>query len=914
MQHGMEESFIFANSSDLHIPVSLKIDTLHGFQEPIPSSILLKRPDLRYKGSNTSPHSELYVSVRLWADSKPLTVPVHTSYKVFKASRTWGEWLSLPVDYSNLPATAQLAITTWDLSPAGGKNSRFHAVPFGGTTIPLFDKDGTLQTGRQRCKIYRNREADGWSSTTTPNLPAPKRRENGKLVHEQADAQALELERLELLMKEHEMGEIPENPWLDQLTYRQIEKLERSSLKSRVQAQQADARKRAKEAGDSGTHGGSNGDAEEEDCGIFHLYIDFPRFDHPIVFADHEYPAPQYTRLQSSFTADIQLKPPPELSFGPGIDADGNRFDNEAHGPLIRIYDPEVGHRENPVEIKHRRLLRSHRLGVVDRDLKPNAAMRDALQRILSYGPLHQMSEPDKDAVWKFRHHLTREKKSLTKFLKSVNWTDAREVKQATQLLPRWTSIDVDDALELLGPQFDHPAVRAYAVDRLGKSDDEELLLYLLQLVQALKFEKKRVEPEESVEEEVYDSSLATFLITRAAKNFKLGNYLHWYLMVECEDRSAQQSPEHRELFARVEYDFMAELMKTPEGIQDRKILLRQGELITVLSKISKDIRASRLRLDQKVDRLKHFMADPKNELITINPPMPLPLDPTVMIIGVFPEESSVFKSSLNPLKITFKKADGTKYPFLFKTGDDLRQDQLVIQIIMLMDRLLKNENLDLKLSPYHILATGPYAGAVQFVPSTPLQNIGSILDFLKKNNPDSKAPLGVRKETMETYIKSCAGYCVITYILGVGDRHNDNLLLSPNGNFFHADFGYILGRDPKPFAPLMKLSKDMVDAMGGTHHEYYHQFKQYCFTAYASLRKSANLILNLFALMSEANIPDIRIEPDKAVQKVQDRFLLDKSDQDAVKDFEMQIDTSLTAMMPVVIDRMHAVTQRFNW
>ena len=55
------------------------------------------------------------------------------------------------------------------------------------------------------------------------------------------------------------------------------------------------------------------------------------------------------------------------------------------------------------------------------------------------------------------------------------------------------------------------------------------------------------------------------------------------------------------------------------------------------------------------------------------------------------------------------------------------------------------------------------------------------------------------------------AGYCVITYLLSVGDRHFDNLLLTPNGNLFHIDFGYILGRDPKPFPPPMKLSKEMV-------------------------------------------------------------------------------------------------------
>ena len=84
-------------------------------------------------------------------------------------------------------------------------------------------------------------------------------------------------------------------------------------------------------------------------------------------------------------------------------------------------------------------------------------------------------------------------------------------------------------------------------------------------------------------------------------------------------------------------------------------------------------------------------------------------------------ETASVFKSQLSPFRITFKTELDSLYTvsqkvllsgaftlskIIFKAGDDLRQDQLVIQLISLMDKLLKKENLDLKLTPYRVLAT----------------------------------------------------------------------------------------------------------------------------------------------------------------------------------------------------------------
>lgn len=160
---------------------------------------------------------------------------------------------------------------------------------------------------------------------------------------------------------------------------------------------------------------------------------------------------------------------------------------------------------------------------------------------------------------------------------------------------------------------------------------------------------------------------------------------------------------------------------------------------------------------------------------------------------------------------------------------------------------------------------------------------------------PSSIYTFGINPMIIDTYIRSCgkykrlcledyngstlfisshlllilAGYSVITYLLGIGDRHLDNLLLSPSGNLFHVDFAYILGKDPKPFPPVMKLCREMVEAMGGLESEHYLKFKSYCFTAFSILRKSAHLILNLFELMHDATIPSMITDKDVAIIKV---------------------------------------------
>lgn len=160
----------------------------------------------------------------------------------------------------------------------------------------------------------------------------------------------------------------------------------------------------------------------------------------------------------------------------------------------------------------------------------------------------------------------------------------------------------------------------------------------------------------------------------------------------------------------------------------------------------------------------------------------------------------------------------------------------------------------------------------------------------------------------LDNYVRSCAGYSAITYLLGIGDRHHRNLLLDAHGRLLHIDFGFILGRDPKPMPPLIKLSREMVEAMGGAgpDSEHFQAFRQHLFTAFLHLRRHANLFLNLVALMRDSSVPDIAAEPDKAVRKLEEKFHLGFDDERLVLHLQTVIDDSMHALFPALTERLH--------
>ena len=430
-----------------------------------------------------------------------------------------------------------------------------------------------------------------------------------------------------------------------------------------------------------------------------------------------------------------------------------------------------------------------------------------------------------------------------------------------------------------------------------------------------------------------------------------IANYFYWYLVIECEDPAEDGLREVKRLqkmYKVILARFVGALKSGPREWKERCAFLhRQHVFISALVGVMRAVKSESGNRERKIEKLQALLSNggvagggtggagsgpgsppsggaesssafsgtgdnSKFNFVKFEQPLQLPLNPEVKVCGIIPSEATLFKSSLMPAKLTFVTSAGGNYESMFKHGDDLRQDQLILQIITLMDRILRQENLDLKLTPYRVLATSSKHGFMQYVNSLAvaviLKKESNLQSYLRKHNPSDTGPFGIKAETMDNYVKSCAGYCVITYLLGVGDRHLDNLMLTKSGHLFHIDFGYILGRDPKVMPPPMKLSKEMIQVFGGTNSEHYGEFKKECYTAFLSLRRYANLILNLFSLMVDASVPDIALEPDKTVQKVQDKFMLHLSDEEAVGYMKSVIDVSAAAVMADIVEFLHKV------
>ncbi|XP_053331098.1 phosphatidylinositol 4,5-bisphosphate 3-kinase catalytic subunit delta isoform-like [Spea bombifrons] len=499
--------------------------------------------------------------------------------------------------------------------------------------------------------------------------------------------------------------------------------------------------------------------------------------------------------------------------------------------------------------------------------------------------------EHEKDLVWEMRHEIRdRYPEALCKVLLATKWNQREDVAQMMCLLQSWPDLPVFMYLELLDFSIPDCFVRSFTLSCLMKLTNDELCLYLLQLVQVLKWEP------------YHDCDLTRFLLERALMHRRTGHFLFWHL------RSEMHVPS-----VAVRFGLILEAYCRGSSYH-MKVLMKQAEALTKLKELNDFVRSGVQKTRRPLAKEAMHMCLSQDDYREALSHMYSPLDPNTMLTDVCVELCTFKDSKMKPLWIVYNNelSGGRRLAIMFKNGDDLRQDMLALQMIRQMDILWKREGLDLRMIPYGCLSTGDKTGLIEVVmrsetianiqrdcssvAATAVFNKDALLHWLRRRNPGRKYVDGA----IEEFTLSCAGCCVATYVLGIGDRHSDNIMIHESGQLFHIDFGHFLGhfktklgikRERVPFV----LTHDFVHVIQNgraSDTEKFDRFRDLCERAYMIVRRRAALFLNLFALMKAAGLPELSDSSD--LRYLKDSLALGKSDADALKHFRMKFDDAL--------------------
>ncbi|EIN10974.1 hypothetical protein PUNSTDRAFT_63830 [Punctularia strigosozonata HHB-11173 SS5] len=232
-----------------------------------------------------------------------------------------------------------------------------------------------------------------------------------------------------------------------------------------------------------------------------------------------------------------------------------------------------------------------------------------------------------------------------------------------------------------------------------------------------------------------------------------------------------------------------------------------------------------------------------------------------------FHDEIEVMRSLAKPRKISILGDNGTTYMFLGKPKDDLRKDARLMDFNSIINKLLKSNSesrrRQLHIRTYGVVTLNEECGFIQWVPNTiPLravlvkyydargvrswnnemgQSFARIKDAKDKEAaqifaqevipqfppvfhewfletfPEPSAWLASRL----TYGRTAAVMSMVGFILGLGDRHCENILLDSNtGDIVHVDFNCLFEKGKTLDTPErvpFRLTHNLVDGLGVT-------------------------------------------------------------------------------------------------
>ncbi|CCK72077.1 1-phosphatidylinositol 4-kinase STT4 KNAG_0I02930 [Huiozyma naganishii CBS 8797] len=471
-------------------------------------------------------------------------------------------------------------------------------------------------------------------------------------------------------------------------------------------------------------------------------------------------------------------------------------------------------------------------------------------------------------------------------------WSSATPLKAINLFLPKWET---------------NFFVLQYSVYAVESYDVNVIFFYVPQIVQCLRYDRTGY-----VEKLIIDTAKISVLFA---------HQIIWNLLANCyKDDEGVIEDEIKPTLDRVRNRMVSTFSKAHRDFYEREFGFF-NEVTGISGKLKPYIKKSKAEKKQKIDE--------EMSKIVVEPGVYLPSNPDGVVIGINRTSGKPLQSHAKaPFMATFKikkkckdaitgePVDIEKWQSaIFKVGDDCRQDVLALQLISLFRTIWSTIGLDVYVFPYRVTATAPGCGVIDVLPNSISRDMlgreavnGLYEYFTSKFGPESSIEY---QNARNNFVKSLAGYSVISYLLQFKDRHNGNIMYDDQGHCLHIDFGFIFDIVPggvKFEAVPFKLTREMVKVMGGSSETAaFADFEELCIKSYLAARAHMDFIIECITPMLDSGLPCFK--GTKTIKNLKNRFQPGKTDHEAALYMKGLIRKSFESLFTVGYDEFQRLT-----
>jgi len=194
---------------------------------------------------------------------------------------------------------------------------------------------------------------------------------------------------------------------------------------------------------------------------------------------------------------------------------------------------------------------------------------------------------------------------------------------------------------------------------------------------------------------------------------------------------------------------------------------------------------------------------------------------------------ASIFNSNIRPKLLELEYSELFPSSVIIQKPGDLRRDFFVQTMFFIFNQIWKS-------TPFSNIV--PSAGQYMVLPACKEFGFIEVASGMQSVDKVNFTQISWTEQKRNNLISTAAGGFIASFVLGIRDRHRDNMMFNTEtGNFIHIDFGYLFNYTSWFDANRFAIPFEFKTLLGTD----WNSFEAVCMEGYVALRRNCGMLVH---------------------------------------------------------------------